>query len=137
MENKTELVENPELNAYIKELNDDVNVTLANLREKSLMMSAIKAKWLAYYMKEKENFQRIQNLKTKIIKNKSSGAQGSVLRLKTEETISQNDEKIQQLNQLMTKTKENLDFLERAMNILNDFVWQIRNSIEVLKLQNS
>ena len=32
-------------------------------------------------------------------------------------------------------TKENLDFLERAMNIMADFGFSIKNTVEILKLQ--
>ena len=134
-----EFLENLELNKYTKELAEDVSLDVSNLREKSLLISTIRAKWLGYYMKEKENLQRIQNLKTKIIKSKMADPANntSILRLKSEESISQNDERIQKLNRMNNSTKENIDFIERAMNILSDYVWQIKNAIEILKLQNT
>ena len=133
-----EFVENEELNKYVKELDRDVSLTVTNLREKSLLVSTIRSKWLSYYMKEKENMQRIQNTKAKILKAKMSdpSANTSVLRVKSEEALSQNDERLQKLSKLMQMTKENIDFIERAMNILSDFVWQIKNAIEIMKLQS-
>lgn len=129
--------DNEDLKKYIKEFNSDVEVTLGNLREKSLMMSAIRAKWLSYYMKEKENYQRINNIKTEIIKSKADNTSGSILKLKSEDAIANNDDRIKKLNILLNRTKENLDYLERAMNILNDMVWQIKNTINILQLENT
>lgn len=130
------LKENDELNKYIREFNKDVEVTIGNLREKSLMMSAIRAKWLSYYMKEKENYQRINNMKSDIIKTKTQNSNSSVLKLKSEDAVANNDERIKRLNILANKTKENLDYLERSMNILNDMVWQIKNTVSILQLEN-
>lgn len=131
------LKENDELNKYIREFNKDVEVTIGNLREKSLMMSAIRAKWLSYYMKEKENYQRINNMKSDIIKTKTQNSNSSALKLKSEDAVANNDERIKRLNLLANKTKENLDYLERSMNILNDMVWQIKNTVSILQLENS
>ena len=63
-----EIKSNKELSRYIKELEEDVQLSVANLREKSLTCSSIRAKWLAYYYKEKENLTRIKNTKAKILK---------------------------------------------------------------------
>lgn len=129
--------ENKDLQKYINEFNKDVEVSIGNLREKSLMMSALRAKWLSYYMKEKENYQRIVTMKSEIIKSKADKSNSSVLKLKSEEAIANSDERVKKLNILQNKTKENLDYLERAMNILNDMVWQIKNTVNILQLENS
>lgn len=136
MENKTTLKENEELNKYIVELNDDLNLTIGNLKEKSLMISTIRSKWLSYLFKEKENLSRIKDAKTKIITSKANekSINSSVLRLKNEDNVSQNDETVKKLAKMQKITESNIDFIERAMNILNDFVWQIKNSVEILKL---
>ena len=55
------LKDNPELNKLIEEFNEDVNITFQNIREKSFLVSTIRAKWLARYFKEKENLERINS----------------------------------------------------------------------------
>ena len=55
------------------------------------MVSTIRAKWLGYYMAEKENQKKIQKLKTSIL-NKKVNSGNSVLRLKNEETLEKEDE---------------------------------------------
>lgn len=140
MEKEFELkqfVENPDLNRYNKELKEDVTLTKTNLREKSLMVGALRVKWLNYYFKEKENFNRIKKAKDKILKQKLSttNVSDSILQLKREETIAGNDETVQKLNKLMENVKINIDFLEHSLNVLNDFGFNIKNSIDVLKLE--
>lgn len=129
--------DNQELNKMIQEFNSDVELNIRNIRDKAFLVSTIRAKWLAKFFKEKENLARINKAKTKIMQKKvsESSTQSSVLRLKTESKISENDETIQKLNDMAKATQENIDFIERAFSILDGFNWQIRDTIELLKLQ--
>lgn len=133
-----ELKNNKVLQNYIQELEKDVKLDLANLREKSLMCSSIWAKWLSYLYQEKETAERIQNAKSKILKSKlkdtSSKDTVSVLRLKTEDKLSENDEKIQKLNSLAKQTADNIDYIERALTILQSFGFNIKNVTDILRL---
>ena len=42
----------------------------------------------------------------------------SILRMKSEDKISENDETMKKLKELEKKTQTNIDYLERALNIL-------------------
>ena len=136
---KVELKENVDLQRYIKELEDDVKLTEYNLREKSLLCSSNWAKWLSYLFLEKENMQRIADATQKILKKKSATVKStdSVLRMKSEEKISENDETVKKLNLLSKQTQDKIDYIERALNILQNFGYQIKNVHDVLKLQMS
>lgn len=135
----TEIKDNVDLKNYIQELNDDIHLSISNLREKSLSVSAIRAKWLAYYFKEKENLERIKKAKAKIISQKTTGIKlnDSVLRMKSEEKIVKEDENVKKLNILSENTKANIDYIERCFNILDDFGFSIKNAIECMKLERS
>ena len=140
MEQNSKIVEiktNQVLSNYIKELNSDVKLTEFNLREKSLLCSSIWAKWISYLFLEKENLQRIIDAKQKILKSKtaSSKVQDSILKMKSEDRIAENDENIKKLNLLFKNTQDCIDYIERALNILNSFGFNIKNSIDALKLQ--
>lgn len=136
-EKNIEIKSNSILTNYIKELNDDVKLTNFNLREKSLLCSSIWAKWISYLFLEKDNLQRILDAKQKVIKSKmaSSKVQDSILKMKSEEKMSENDENIKKLNALFKTTQDNIDFIERALSMLSSFGFNIKNSIEALKLQ--
>ena len=124
---------------YIKELQDDVKLNEYNLREKSMLCSSIWAKWLSYLFLERENLSRIADVKKKLLAKKmqSSKNQDSVLRLKSEEKIQENDVNMQKLSQLSKQTQDNIDYIEKALNILQNFGFQIKNTTDVLKLQLS
>ena len=136
---RVEIKTNSTLSNYVKELQEDVKLNEYNLREKSLMCSSIWAKWTSYLFLEKENLQRIAETKQKIIKKKmaQNKMQDTVLRMKSEDKLSENDENVKRLNVLSKQTQDNIDFIERSLNILANFGFSIKNSVEVLKLNLS
>ena len=131
-----EIKSNIELDKYIKEFAKDVEITDYNIREKSMTASAIWAKWLSYLYHEKENLDKIAETKQKILKKKfaENKMQDSVLRMKSEEKIQENDLNIQKLNKLSKMTQDNIDYIERALSILASFGFSIKHVIEVMKL---
>ena len=131
-----EIKSNIELDKYIKEFAKDVEITDYNIREKSMTASAIWAKWLSYLYHEKENLDKIAETKQKILKKKlaENKMQDSILRMKSEEKIQENDLNIQKLNKLSKMTQDNIDYIERALSILASFGFSIKNVIEVMKL---
>lgn len=54
--------------------------------------------------------------------------------MKYEDKIAENDENIKKLNILFKNTQDCIDYIERALNILNSFGFNIKNSIDALKL---
>lgn len=134
---EVEIKTNKILNDYIKELEADVKLSEYNLREKSLLCSSIWAKWISYLFLERENLQRIVDAKHKIIQKKmsSSKLQDSVLKMKSEDKIAENDDNIKKLNILFKNTQDCIDYIERSLNILNSFGFNIKNAIDALKLQ--
>ncbi len=134
-----EIKTNQVLANYIKELSEDVKLTEYNLREKSLTCSSIWAKWLSYLHLEKENLQRISDAKKKILSKKmaSTKATDSVLRMKSEDKIAENDETMKKLAVLAKQTQDSIDYIERALGILANFGFNIKNCVDVYKLQFS
>ena len=125
------------LDSYVKEFNEDINITLTNIREKSMLVSSIRSKWLMYFFKEKENLEKIKNKKKEVLEKKLTdfGKDVSILKIKNEEEVIKSSKAIQVLSKLESDNKACLDYIEYAMNILNDFNFQIKNSIDLLKLE--
>lgn len=131
-----EIKSNQVLTNYMKELQDDVRLSTYNLREKSLMCSSLWAKWISYLYLEKDNLQRIADMKQKILKTQmqNNKVQDSVLRLKSEEKLTETNENLKKLNILSKQTQDNIDFIEHALNIFQQFGYNIKNVYEILKL---
>lgn len=143
MENENDLSEikipkiDPDLANYIKQFQSDVSLDVSNLMKKSLSCSAIWSKWLSFLYVEKENLERLNEAKQKIIKKKidnNKNISDSVLRLKSENKITENDETIKKINALTKKCQNRIDYIERSLNILSNFGYQIRACLELLKL---
>lgn len=143
MENENDLSEikipkiDPDLANYIKQFQSDVSLDVSNLMKKSLSCSAIWSKWLSFLYVEKENLERLNEAKQKILKKKidnNKNISDSVLRLKSEDKISENDETIKKINALTKKCQNRIDYIERSLNILSNFGYQIRACLELLKL---
>lgn len=134
---KIHIRSNPELENYIYEFEDDVKVTEFNLREKSLTCSSIWAKWLSYLHLEKETIQRIAQAKKKILSSRMKDVKSSdsILRMKSEDKIIENDKTMKKLALLSKQTQDRIDYIERALGILSNFGYQLRNITEVYKLQ--
>lgn len=143
MENENDLSEikipkiDQDLANYIKQFQSDVSLDVSNLMKKSLSCSAIWSKWLSFLYVEKENLERLNEAKQKILKKKidnNKNISDSVLRLKSEDKISENDETIKKINALTKKCQNRIDYIERSLNILSNFGYQIRACLELLKL---
>ena len=59
----------------------------------------------------------------------------SILRMKSEDKIIENDETMKKLALLSKQTQDRIDYIERALGILSNFGYQLRNITEVYKLQ--
>lgn len=123
----------------MRELAEDVKLNVSNLREKSLLCSSIWAKWISYLFLERDNMKRIADAKQKILKSKASQTKmhDSLLKLKSEDKLAENDENLKKLNVLQANTQDCIDYIERSLNVLNSFGFNIKNAIETLKLETS
>ena len=60
-----------------KELLEDVQVNLMNVRDKSMTVSTIRAKWVMKYFKEKEVVKRLKSAKSELLQKGVEGLQSS------------------------------------------------------------
>lgn len=141
MENALEVsdTKNVFLGKYYAELSQDLFLNIANLQEKNLRCSSIRAKWLMYLTKEKENRKRVkkskEELKNALLNKQEIDSNKSILRQKNEDSLLKDNEPLKQLNETIEQLDEVIIFLEYAWNILNDFGYNIKNIIELIKLE--
>ena len=121
---------------YSNELKEDLKLTMSNLREKALTTSSMKAKWVGYMAKEKDALQRLLAIradyqKSLLAKNKGSNAFD---RLKSS---TQEDETLKKIDATRKNIELSLEVIAQAITSLSEFGYNIKNSIEVIKLNNS
>lgn len=127
------------LNKYYLELNDDLTLNIKNIQYKNLMCSATRAKWLMYLTKEKENRKRLKKakdeLKSTLLNTQNSEECKSILKQKNEDTLLKDNLNIKKINATIEQLDEAIVFLEYAWTILNDFGYNIKNVIDLIKLE--
>lgn len=127
------------LNKYYNELDEDLTLNLANIQEKNLRCSAIRAKWLMYLSKEKENRKLLkktkEELKNSLLNRQESDSNKSILRQKNEDNLLKDNEQLKKINDAIDQLDEIIIFLEYTWNIMNDFGYNIKNIIELIKLE--
>lgn len=90
-----------------------------------------------YLFKEKENLDKICKKRKQILdeKLKESGKDVSMIRIKKEELAAKSSTAIKMLEEYEKNTRTCIDYIEYCMNILNDFNFQIKNAVDLLKLE--
>ena len=121
---------------YSNELKEDLKLTMSNLREKALTTSSMKAKWVGYMAKEKDALQRLLAIradyqKTLLAKNKGGNAFDKL------KNSTQEDETLKKIDATRKNIELSLEVISQAIASLTEFGYNIKNSIEVIKLNNS
>lgn len=120
------------LQEYIKEFSEDVKLNLQNLKDKSLMISSIRAKWIRYYFVEKTLLDKLKN--AKIDYSKQLAKSVSTTTAFPSVAPSQDAGLIKLLGEI--RNSENcIEYIDKAFNVLDTFNFQIKNSIDILKLE--
>lgn len=121
------------LEKYMKEFEDDVSLTMSNVKEKSLMVTSYQSKWIRYYFAEKTLNQKLKD--TKIAFSKKFGGKiefsGQML-LETNKV----NENLEKLNTELKTSEMCLDFMEKSMAVLDKMNFQIKNVIDLVKLEH-
>ena len=126
---------NVTINKYYDELKDDLNISVMNIREKSFTVSSVRSKWVIYLFKERENLEKVKQKKSEYIASKvAKNSNPSLIRLKDEDSL-QNSDIIKKLNALQKQCVNVVEFLEYVVAIMNDYGFTVKNSIDVLKLE--
>jgi hypothetical protein len=125
---------NQRLQKYIDEFNDDIKLTVQNLRDKSMMISSVRAKWIRYYFMEKTLCEKLKAAKTeyskKLAKNVSSTNMFPTV-------IPEADSGLTRLNTEIRNSEMCIEFIDKAFNVLDNFNFQIKNTIDIIKLENT
>ena len=121
---------------YSNELKEDLKLTMSNLREKALTTSSMKAKWVGYMAKEKDAMQRLLAIrsdyqKSLLAKNKSGSAFDKL------KNSTQEDETLKKIDATRKNIELSLEVIAQAITSLSEFGYNIKNSLEIIKLNNS
>ena len=129
-----------QLGLYIKELEDDVKLDELNLKEAALMLPARKAKWVSRLILEKNNLSELNKKRNRIISEVVDELKKeSAVRLATP-TLEKAAERHKSVVEITTEIdqKQNvIEFLERVEKTIHSIGFDIKNLIEVIKMETA
>ena len=128
------------LQKYIYELENDVKLDELNLKEAALMLPAKKAKWVSRLMIEKSSLNVLYKQKSDVIREAVKEIQKeSAVKLTTPtlEKASERHPTVIQLNQQIKDLQIVIDFLERVEKTMQSFGFDIKNLIELIKMETT
>jgi hypothetical protein len=129
-----------QLNLYIKELEEDVKLDELNLKEAALMLPARKAKWVSRLIIEKNNLNELIKKKNKIISEvvetikKESAVR---LTLPVLEKAAERHTVVSDIAMEISKRENIIEFLERVEKTIHSIGFDLKNLIEIIKMETS
>tara|TARA_B100001564_G_C20322483_1_gene526396 strand:+ start:77 stop:502 length:426 start_codon:yes stop_codon:yes gene_type:complete len=126
-----------------KELMEDMQVNLMNVRDKSMTVSSIRAKWVMKYFKEKEIVRKLKDAKSTLLQKGVEGLQTTdtqfrnMSKIRLEEKISRESDKIKKINEMLSKQNEVVQFMEYALNVVSDFNFTVKHALDAIKLEQT
>ena len=126
-----------------KELMEDMQVNLMNVRDKSMTVSSIRARWVMKYFKEKEIVRKLKDAKSTLLQKGVEGLQTTdtqfrnMSKIRLEEKISKESDKIKKINEMLSKQNEVVQFMEYALNVVSDFNFTVKHALDAIKLEQT
>lgn len=128
---------------YTEELQKDMYIDELNLSQVALTLPAIKHKWVARLILAKSEFNKIEQLKKDIknniiLKLKNNNIKTSLLSL--EKSLNDNEEyknNISKIDNDLEDIKLTILYLEKVENIFKNMTYDLKNIIDLNKLETT
>lgn len=136
------------LEEYMKEFEEDMKLNDGNIHEKTLLRSSIAAKWCRFgyeeerykkkilesldELKEKISQKLYEKKKTEII---NQTMKDNMIKIEVEKLIKSTSQ-YQKISEDLKMQDEIIRFIMEAKQIISQFGFDLKNAIEILKLEN-
>jgi len=126
------------LDSYIEELKIDTIVNELNLKEKSLSLPALKAKWVSIIISHRNKLNTLQRTKKKLLKDTIPQVKDKLpvklsenyIKEKAEDVVS-----ISNISEEIDREEKIIDFLEKVEKIMSSMTYDIGNIVKVVQLE--
>jgi ribosomal protein L17 len=127
-----------QLEEYIKEMGNDVDLDEFNLKDTQLKLPALKHKWVGRLIRHKNELERYQSSRDVMIKQVAQ----EIIEQATYQVTLPSAQKAAEKHTTIKKIDENIreqkliiDFLEKGEKIFSGMGFDIKNIIEIMKLE--
>jgi len=126
------------LENYIKEIKEDTIVNELNLKEKSLSLPALKAKWVARLINHKNTLNELEKKKRILVKRLLPQVKES-LPVKLSDNLikdaAEDTKEVAEISEKINEQKQIIEFLERTEKVMTSFTYDIGNIVKVIQLE--
>lgn len=137
------------LEDYMNEASNDLKLTDQNLHDKSLLRSSIGAKWCRYRFEQqkyikvlnknledlKEELKKKLYEKQKIAITEADANTQRMINIKAQQLIVKTVE-YQTIKQKLQQQEDIIRLIEQTQHLISQFGYDIKNAIEIMKLEN-
>jgi hypothetical protein len=126
------------LTDYINELKLDAVINELNIKEKSLVLPGLKAKWVSRLINHKNTLNNLERSKKKLIKNLIPQVKENMPVRLSDNVIKESAEstvEVQKINNEIDREKMLVDFLEKAEKTVSSYSFDISNIIKIMQLE--
>lgn len=126
------------LDEYIKELSEDLKIDELNLKDYQLKLPAIKHKWAGRYIRLKSQVLLLKKQREKVKHDIMSEIDHTSAVKLTQPVISSTAERhsrVQEFNKQIQETELIIELLEKAEKTLSSCTYDVKNIIEIMKLE--
>lgn len=137
------------LEDYMNEASNDLKLTDQNLHDKSLLRSSIGAKWCRYRFEQqkyikvlnknledlKEELKKKLYEKQKIAITEADANTQRMINIKAQQLIVKTAE-YQIIKQKLQQQEDIIRLIEQTQHLISQFGYDIKNAIEIMKLEN-
>lgn len=125
---------------YILELEKDVKIDQFNIRDCQMKLPAYKHKWVGRLMRHKQEVvklnQKKQSLKKVVISKIQNASTYKISKPAAEKAASTHDSIVDITNQI-NELNVIIEFLEKSERILSSMTFDIKNLVEIMKLETT
>jgi hypothetical protein len=129
-----------QLEQQFEELNNDIKFDEINVREKTLIIPAIKHKWVKKLIDAKRELKRLEELKSKAINNISQNIATSAsieLKSTTLKNAVNNNDIIHKIDESIKEQKIIIEYFEKIEKIVYNLTYDVKNIIEIIKMETT
>ena len=128
------------LENYIIELEKDVRLDQFNIRDCQMKLPAFKHKWVGRLMRHKHEIVRLNQQKYALKKKVAEKIQNSTTYKVTKpvaEKAAANHDSIVDITHRIEELNVLIEFLEKAERILSSMTYDIKNLVEIMRLETT
>lgn len=127
-----------QLETYIKEMGNDVELDEFNLKDVQLKLPALKHKWVGRLVRHRGDLQRYMTNKDNIIKDVAKEiieTSTYAVTLPTAMKAAEKHSRVKDINEKIKEFKLIIEFLEKGERIFSGMSFDIKNITEIMKLE--